>query len=98
MTNERPIAQCNCRYENICLIMGNFRIENVVYKCVVYAKEKSKEQVYIGAAEGDWKQLYYNHTMSFRNQRCKKDATLLAFLWVVKKSTTKEIPKLTWLV
>ena len=32
---------------------GNFRVENIVCKCVVSAIEKSKEGVYIGVAEGD---------------------------------------------
>ena len=69
----------------------------MVYKCVVSATEKTKEHVYIGVAEDDWKQRYYNHTMSFRNQRHKNDTALSTFKWELKKST-KETPKLTWLV
>ena len=69
--------------------------ENAVYKCVVSTTEKSKEHVYIGVAEGYWKQCYYNHTMSFRNQKHKNDTALLTFLWELKKST-KETLKLTW--
>ena len=68
-----------------------------MYKCVVSATEKAKEHVYIGVAEGDWKQRYCNHTMSFRNQKRKNDTALSTFLWELKKST-KEIPKLTWSV
>ena len=72
---------------------GNFRVENVVYKCVGSATGKSKEHVYIGVAEGDWKQRYYNYAMSFRNQKLKNDTALSDFLWELKKS--KETPKLT---
>ena len=61
------MAPCNCRDKNNCPMNGNFRIENVVYKYVVSATEKSKEHVYICVAEGDWKQRYSNQTMSFRN-------------------------------
>ena len=76
---------------------GNCRVENVVYKCVVSATEKSKEHVYIGVTEDGWKQRYYNHTMSFRNQKHKNDTALSTFLWELKKST-KETPQLTWSV
>ena len=72
---------------------GNCRVENVVNKCIVSATEKSKEPVYIGVAEGDWKQRYYNHTMSFRNQKRKSDTALSNILWELKK-LTKETPKL----
>ena len=63
----RSIAPCNCRDKNNCPMNGNCRVENVVYKCVASATKKSKENVYIGVAEGDWKQRYYNHTISLRN-------------------------------
>ena len=95
--NERSIAPCNCRDKNNCPMNGNCRVENVVYKCVVSTTEESKEHVYIGVAEGDWKQRYYNHTMSFRNQKRKNDKALSTFLWKLKKST-KETTKLTWSV
>ena len=68
-----------------------------MYKCVVSATENSEEHVYIGAAEGDWKQRYYNYTMSFRNQKHKNDTALSTFLWELKKST-KETPHLKWSV
>ena len=68
-TNERSIAPCNCRGKNNCPMNGNCRVENIVYKCIVSAAEKSKEHVYIGVAEGDWKQRFQCHSevMSFRN-------------------------------
>ena len=47
--------------------------------------------------KGDWKQRYYNHTMSFRNQKHKNDTAFSTFLSELKKST-KETPKLTWYV
>ena len=96
-TNERSIAPCNCRDRNNCPMNRNCRVENVVYKCVVSATENSEVQVYIGIAEGDWKQRYYNHTLSFRNQKRKNNTALSTFFWELKKST-KEIPKLTWSV
>ena len=52
----------------------NCRLENVVYKCVVSATEKSKEHVHTGVAD------HYNHTMSFRNQKRKNEIALPTFL------------------
>ena len=69
----------------------NYRLENVVYKCVVSATEKSKEHVYTGVAD------HYNHTMSSRNQKHKNEIALSTFLPELKIST-KETPTLTWSV
>lgn len=38
-----------------CLMNGNWRVENVVFKCVASA---TKEHVYIGIAKSDWNQRY----------------------------------------
>ena len=51
--NERSIAPCNCKDKNNYPMNGNCRAENVVYKYVFSATEKSKEHVYIGVADGD---------------------------------------------
>ena len=57
-------------------INGYCRIENVVCKYVFFTRKMSKEHVYIGVAEDDWKQHYYNHTIKFRNEKHKNDAVL----------------------
>ena len=74
---------------------ANCRVENVLYKCVVSATEKSKENVYIGVAAADWKHRYYDHLMSFKNQKHKNETALSIFIWELKKPT-KETPKFTW--
>ena len=51
--NERSIATCNCRDKNNCPMNGDCRVENLMYKCLVSATEKSKEYVYIHVAESD---------------------------------------------
>ena len=86
-TSERPVASCTCRSKNNFPMNGNCRVEKTVYKCVVSTTEKSTEHVYIGITEGDWKQRYYNHIMSFRNQKHKNDTALSIFSWELKKST-----------
>ena len=51
--NERSIATCNCRDKNNCPMNGDCRVENLMYKFLVSATEKSKEYVYIHVAESD---------------------------------------------
>ena len=72
---------------------GNCLINNVIYKYTV-SPTTTKQRVYLGLAEGEWKQGYYNHTQSFRNARHKNDAAPSSYLWEFKKKTS-EIPKLT---
>ena len=40
--------------------------------------------VFIDIAEGDWKQQYYNHTLSFRNQIYKNDKSFSSFCLELK--------------
>ena len=49
-----------------CLLKGTWRSENIIYKCAVAATGHPRK-VYLGTAEGDFKQRYYNHKKSFRN-------------------------------
>ena len=72
-TNEGSVAPCNCRDKSKCPVNGNCRVENVVYKCVPSTTKISKEDIYTGVVEGNRKQRYYNHIMSFRNQRYKRN-------------------------
>lgn len=47
---------------------GKRSAENKADKSVVSRREKPKKHINISAAENNWKQHYYNHTMSFRNE------------------------------
>ena len=69
-------------------------VENLAfYKCLVSTTENSKVHIYIGVAEGDWKQHYCNNTKLFKNDRHKNDKALSIFLWKCKKSK-KEVSKM----
>ena len=61
-TKEISLSLFNCKNKSNCPMNRNYRVENVVYKCVVYAPKKSKEHVDIGVAECNLKQHYCNHT------------------------------------
>ena len=52
------------------------------------------QRAYLGHAEGEWKQRYYNHTQPLRNARQKNDTPLSSYLWELKKKSSK-ILKLT---
>ena len=86
---------CNCRKKDDCPMNNNCLINNVIYKCTVSPPPTTKQRAYLGLAEGEWKQRYYNHTQPFRNAIHKNDTALSRYLWKLKKKTS-EIPKLIW--
>ena len=53
------------------------------------------QSVYLGIAEGNWEQRFYNHRQSFKDKRHKNDTTLSSYLWDLKENHN-QIPKLTW--
>lgn len=62
-----------------------------MYKCTVSLTTITKQQSYLGLAEGEWKQQYYNYTQSFRKAKHKNDMApfkyLLAMLKIVPGSS-----------
>ena len=60
----------------------NCRVENVVYKCVAYATEKSKEHVYIGITEWDKNDTPFS---VFRLELKKSTTKNLKLIWSVLK-------------
>ena len=92
---EKQTNPCNCRNKNECPLNGNCKVQNVIYKCTVSATQTFKQRVYLGIAEGNWKQRLYNHRQSFKDKRHKNDTTLSSYLWDLKENHN-QIPKLTW--
>lgn len=61
-----PLAStCNCRIRCTCPLNGNCLINNIVYKCIITAKNNC--QSYIRSTSNLFKSRYYVHTSSFRN-------------------------------
>ena len=54
-----------------------------------------KQRVYLGIAESDWKQRYYNHKKLFKNIECRHDTSLTSYLWDLKLKHN-EIQSLQW--
>ena len=62
-----------------------------LYKYVA-SVDRYPNKICLDTAEGDFKQRFYNHRMSFNNEGHPKDTTLV---WEVKKKL-KIMPSLTW--
>ena len=75
---------CNCRKKHECPVDGKCRAENIVYKCVASVDGYSNK-VYLGTAEGDFKQSFYNYRMSVNNKGHSTDTTLSKYVLQVKR-------------
>ena len=58
-------------------------------------KQTFKQRVYLGIAEGNWKQRLHNHRQYFKDKKHKTDTALSSYLWDLKENHN-QIPKLTW--
>ena len=84
---------CNCRKKDDFLMNGNCLKNNVIYKRTVSpTTTTTKQGAYLGLAEGEWKQRYYNHTQSLRNKRHKNDTSLSSYIWESKNKKSEIVP------
>ena len=74
---------CNCRKKQECPLNGNCLTESVIYKATV--KTEDKEYEYIGSTEKSFKNRYYNHTKSFRNEKYQNETKLSRCIWDLKE-------------
>ena len=77
MKNTLP---CNCRKKHECPLDGKCRAEYIVYKCVA-SVDRYHNKVYLGTAEGDFKQRFCNHGMSLNKEGHSTDTTLSKYVW-----------------
>ena len=70
-----------------CPLDGKCIAENIVYKCVALV-DGYLNKAYLGTAEGDFKQRFYNHRMSFNNEGHSTDTTLSKITPSLKWSIT----------
>ena len=71
---NKQTKYCKCRKKQECPLEGKSRSEDIIYKCVVTATGHPRK-IYLGTAEGDFKQRYYNHTKSFRTRNYAKETS-----------------------
>ena len=89
--DQRP--KCNCRKKAKCSMEGNCQVNDVVYNCDVTRPLPKK--VYLGLAEGQWKNRFYNHKLSFKHKRYFNKTTTSSYMWHLK-SVSSETPNFEW--
>ena len=87
--------KCNCRKKEKCLLEGKYRSEDIIYKFVTATGHPRK--VYLGTAEDDFKQRYYNHKKSFRNRKYATETSLSKHIWEMKDKHSIN-PNLMWCI
>ena len=93
---NKQTKHCNCRKKQECLLEGKCRSEDIIYKCVVTATGRPRK-VYLGTAEGDFQQRYYNHKKSFRNRKYANETSLSKYIWQMKDKYNIS-PNLMWCI
>ena len=94
---ENPKQSCNCKNKDKYPMNGKCQVQNVVYKCTVLATRNFPKRVYLGVAEGDWKQRFYNHKKSIKNKSYRNDTALSSYLWDLREKHNV-FRTLTWSV
>ena len=79
MLKQKQTNPGNFRNKNKCPLNWNCKVQNVIYKCTVSATQTFKQRVYLGIAEGNWKQRLYNHRQSFKDKKNKNDTALSSY-------------------
>ena len=82
-TQETTTRQCNCRSKESCPLHGKCLTSSIVYRATLRS-ETGKEHQYIGMTEGTFKQRFYGHTSSFRNEERRGDTKLSEKVWSLK--------------
>ena len=97
MLKQKQTNPGNFRNKNKCPLNWNCKVQNVIYKCTVSATQTFKQRVYLGIAEGNWKQRLYNHRQSFKDKKNKNDTALSSYSQDLERNHN-QILKLTWSV
>ena len=75
---------------------GKCRSEDIMYKCVVTAIGHP-QKAYLGTAEGDLRQRYYNHQKSFRYRKYANQILLSKYICEMKNKHNTT-PNLIWCI
>ena len=84
----------NCRVKPDCPLNGQCQLIDIIYKCTESSPDKSKK-VYLRTAEGDFKNRFYNHRKSFKNEGSANNTTLPKYISELKE-TLNLSPALIW--
>ena len=95
-TESKQMKDCNCRKKEECPLEGKCRSEDIIYKCVATAIGH-RQRAYLGTAEGEFKQRFYNHKKSFRNRHYATETSLSKYIWEIKDKYDIT-PNLKWYI
>ena len=90
----KELKACKCRVKFECPLNGQCQGTNIIYKCTVLLSS-NPNKVYLGTAEGDFKERFYNHRKSFNSEASANDTTFLKYIWELKE-TSRLSPTLAW--
>ena len=95
LTNNKTATtseNCNCRNKKDCPLNGKCQTTNIVYEATVTAGPTLKKHV--GSTGNTFKQRYYGHSESFRNEKSRQKTELSKFIWSLKDK--KQTYKIDW--
>ena len=74
--------------KNDCPLKNNSLISSVVYNANVTTENDTTGKNYIGLTEGNFKQRYMQHKLSFRNRNYSNSTELSKHIWTLKDNNT----------
>ena len=85
-TSKTPSTEnnCNCRKKYDCPLKNNCLTSSVVYNANVTTENDTTGKNYIGLTEGNFKQRYMQHKLSFRNRNYSNSTELSKHIWTLK--------------
>ena len=89
-TDEMP---CNCTTKSECPLNGKCRIKSIVYKASITAPNIPTRH-YFGLCETEFKARFYNHRLSFKDQRKMNATELSKAVWDYKNRGIE--PLISW--
>ena len=92
--NHPSEPKCNCRKKDTCPLNGNCLAKHVVYSCNVKTSESEDGLYYIGLTENSFKERWYQHNNTFKNQQKANSTELSKHIWSLKENNTT--PTLSW--
>ena len=82
-------AGCNCRNKAECPLSGKCLSSEIVYQADVTEETSGAVKTYFGQTLRPFKQRYYEHTQSMRNESSAHATALSKYVWKLKKANKK---------
>ena len=88
-TQDQP--KCNCRQKDTCPLEGHCLDQELIYRCIFKENTTSDEVTYNGLTENTFKDRFYKHCNSFKNES-KTNSTELSgkLFWEMKRKGIKK--------